>query len=215
MLKIMLAAVAAVMAFPAAAQTIAIDNDRVTVRDIALAPGDAGFTPDAAHPYVILLPDGGALRQRLGARQDEAKHASGDAIYGEATQAAPTFTAVSGKTHLVAVTLKENAPSGALTNKSGLPLAFPRPGSRKVLENGRVVVWDYTWTPGRATPAHYHDKDVVVVYRKDGALASTTRDGKTVTNDYRRGAIKFNKADRAHFETLVRGEQSATILELK
>jgi len=39
-----------------------------------------------------------------------------------------------------------------LANKSGQPLAFPRPGSKKLIENTRVIVWDYTWTPGVATP---------------------------------------------------------------
>jgi hypothetical protein len=39
-----------------------------------------------------------------------------------------------------------------------LPPAFPRPGVKKILENERVIVWDCTWTPGVATPMHFHDK---------------------------------------------------------
>src|SRR5262249_23268223 len=31
---------------------------------------------------------------------------------------------------------------------------------------------------------HFHDKDVVVVFRYDGSLKSTTPDGKSVVNDY-------------------------------
>src|SRR5689334_8804543 len=99
MLKIALAAAAALMILPAAAETAAIDNEWVTVRDLSLMPGGAGFTTDAVHPYVILMPEGGVLRQRIGARQSQGKHAPGDAIYGESTRAAATFTAVSGKTH--------------------------------------------------------------------------------------------------------------------
>jgi hypothetical protein len=34
-----------------------------------------------------------------------------------------------------------------IENKSGYPLGFPRPGSKKLLENARVIVWDYTWQP--------------------------------------------------------------------
>ena len=41
---------------------------------------------------------------------------------------------------------------------------------KKLLENARVIVWDYTWTPGVATPMHFHDKDVVVYYQEDGDL---------------------------------------------
>lgn len=215
MLKIALAAIMTLMLLPAAADTAAIDNERVTVRDFTLTPDGGGFTPDAAHPYVILMPEGGALRRQQGASQSTTRHAAGDAIYGDAAQAAPTFTAISGPAHLIAVTLKDKAPAGFLANKSGLPLAFPRPGSRKVLENARVRVWDYTWIAGRATPMHFHDKEVVVIYRGYGDLSSTTPDGKTVINAYRRGDIKFNKADRIHSESLVRGEQSAMMVELK
>jgi hypothetical protein len=34
------------------------------------------------------------------------------------------------------------------------PPAFPREGSRKVLENSRVVIWDATWPKGKATLLH-------------------------------------------------------------
>ena len=49
-------------------------------------------------------------------------------------------TAASGL-HRIVVALK---PAGVppLRNESGAPLAFPRPGSKKFLENDRVVVWE-------------------------------------------------------------------------
>ena len=47
-----------------------------------------------------------------------------------------------------------------------------------------MIVWDSTWTPGVATPMHFHDKDVVVVFLEDGDLKSTTLDGKEVVNKY-------------------------------
>jgi hypothetical protein len=84
-----------------------------------------------------------------------------------------------------------------------------------VLDNDRVVVWDYTWTLGEPTPVHFHDKDVVVVYLENGSLRSTTPDGKSVVNDYSEGATRFNLRDRVHSETLVTGRQRAIIVELK
>jgi hypothetical protein len=68
---------------------------------------------------------------------------------------------------------------------------------------------------GEPTPMHFHDKDVVVVYRQDTALKSTTPDGKTVVNEYKSGDIRFNRRDRVHTELLVRGTGSAVIIELK
>lgn len=102
-----------------------------------------------------------------------------------------------------------------LANASGYPLAFPRPGSRKLFENDRVVVWSFTWTAGVATPMHFHDKDVVVTYLADGALTSTTAQGTGTTNEHQFGLTKFNARDRVHTEKLARGQASAMMVELK
>ena len=102
------------------------------------------------------------------------------------------------------------------TNSTGYPLAFPRPGkNRKVAENAKVAVWDYTWAPGVPTPMHFHDKDVVVVYVGPGSLKSTTPDGKSVTSDYKAGDVFFNAGNRTHTETMVKGAVRAIVTELK
>jgi hypothetical protein len=112
------------------------------------------------------------------------------------------------------IDLKDH-PVAPIANTSGYPLAFPRPGSKKIFENERVIVWDYTWMLGVATPMHFHDKDVVVVFLEDGDLSSTTPDGKVTVNSFKPGAVRFNPRDRIHTETLVRGKQRAIITELK
>src|ERR1700689_214434 len=55
---------------------------------------------------------------------------------------------------VVEVDLK-NHPSPQYTGNKGFPLAFPRPGSKKVFENDRIIVWSYTWKQGAKTPTHY------------------------------------------------------------
>jgi hypothetical protein len=114
----------------------------------------------------------------------------------------------------IIIDLKDN-PVAPIPNPTSYQLAFPRPGSKKVLENDRVIVWDCTWELGVATPMHFHDKDVVVWFLEDGDLKSTTPDGKETLNQYTSGTIKFNKRDRTHTETLVHGKQRAIITELK
>jgi hypothetical protein len=114
----------------------------------------------------------------------------------------------------IVIELKEH-PVAPIENKTGYPLAFPRPGSKKILENARVIVWDYSWTPEVATPMHFHDKDVVVVFLDDGDLKSTTSDGQVTVNSYKPGMARFNVRDRTHTETLIRGKQHAIITELK
>jgi hypothetical protein len=102
-----------------------------------------------------------------------------------------------------------------LVNKSGYADAFPRPGSKRVLDSPRVVAWDYTWTPGQPTPMHFHDKDVVVTYLADGELTSTDPKGERVVNPHSFGFTKFNPRDRVHTETLTKGQGRAIIVELK
>ena len=114
----------------------------------------------------------------------------------------------------IVIDLKDH-PVPPIENTSGYPLAFPRPGVKKILENDRVIVWDYTWTPGVPTPMHFHDKDVVVLFLKDGDLKSTTLDGQSVVNSYTPDTVRFNARNRTHTETLVRGQQRAIITELR
>jgi hypothetical protein len=114
----------------------------------------------------------------------------------------------------VVITLKNKAVA-PIANTSGVPNAFPRPGNIKVYEDARVIVWDYTWTPGRPTPMHFHDKDVVVIYLGDGSLRSTTLDGKSVVNTWKPGDTRFNLRGRVHTETLIEGQLRAIITELK
>ncbi|HLY99724.1 MAG TPA: hypothetical protein VKT33_11745 [Candidatus Angelobacter sp.] len=150
------------------------------------------------------LPQSGALRPLDAVMVTLA----GEAVF------VPKGTAVKADGRSFLIELKEHAVP-AVANNSGYPLAFPRPGARKLFENSRVIVWDYSWTPGVSTPVHFHDKDTVVVFLEDGDVKSTTLDGQAVVNEYTPGVVRFNQRNRIHFETLVRGKQRAIITELK
>ena len=171
------------VAVPQKVLTPVIDNDRVTVWDVA--------GPATAQPFdaVIVSLSGSAEFVPKGKTPNDAGRS-------------------------IVIDLKDYSvpPTANLTK---YPLAFPRPGSKKILENDRVIVWDYSWTPGVATPMHFHDKDVVVVFLEDGDLSSTTPDGQVTVNSFTPGAVKFNPRGRTHTETLVRGKQHAIITELK
>jgi hypothetical protein len=179
------------MLFQASPQTALkplIDNDRVTVWDVT------GRT--TAQPFDSLVVSLSGIA----------------AFLPKGTM--PKVAADSNAERSIVIDLK-NHPVAPIANTTGYPLAFPRPGSKKILENGRVIVWDYTWTPRVPTPMHFHDKDVVVVFLEDGDLSSTVPDGKVTTNSYTSGTVRFNPRDRTHTETLVRGKQHAIITELK
>ena len=203
------AALLAGLPVAAAAQAPVIDNARVTVRDVALEPGQAGPAITHAGDYIILYRKGGRIR---GADGRTASHADGSAVWGHG--GATSDTAIGAPAHAIIVEIKDAA-SNTVPNTTGLPPAFTRPGSKKVFENGKVRVWNYAWVPGHPTAMHFHDTEVVVTYLQDGDVASTTPDGKTTVNQRKAGDIVYNLANRSHSEEVVKGEQSGIMLELK
>ena len=186
-----------------------IDNERVTVRDVALEQGKPGPVIAHAGDYVVLYVKGGRIRAANG---KTVRHADGSAFFGHGGTSSDIAT--QGPAHEVVVELKD-APSKTVPNTTGLPPAFPRPGSKKVFENDKIRVWNYAWQPGKPTPMHFHNTEVVVTYLGDGDVASTTPDGKKTVGHHNPGDIVFNVANRSHSEELVKGEQSGIMMELK
>ena len=168
-----------------------IDNDRVTVWDVTAgdpyAPQHTGDTL-----WISLSRPGEVSFKAAGQKLDVA------ALGGRA----------------IAIDLKDKEVE-PLANTSGYPNAFPRPGVRKLFENARVVVWDYSWQTRVPSPMHFHDKDVVVLYVETGALKSTTLDGQSTTNQFTAGTVRFNTRNRVHTELLASERARAIICELK
>ena len=186
-----------------------IDNARVTVRDIHLEPGKTGPAIAHAGDFVVLYFDGGRVRRRDGVA---ASHEAGAAAFGHG--GITKDTAIGTAQREIVVELKD-APSNTVPNTTGLPPAFPREGSKLILETPRVRVWNYAWTPGKPTVMHFHDTEVVVSYRGDGDITSTDPAGKAQSTHRATGDIVYNLANRAHSEALTKGEVSGVMLELK
>ncbi len=163
-----------------------IDNERVTAWDTTDA------LPPAQHDFVAV-----SLAK------------TGTAVFGHRGDLP---SAAGART--VVIELKDDSPA-PIANNSGYPPAFPRPHAKKLLEDARVVVWDYVWRPGEPTPMHYHDKDALVVFESDGALQSATPDGKTAATNLKFADVRFSRRDRTHSEMLLNGHAHAVIVELK
>ncbi|HVV27443.1 MAG TPA: hypothetical protein VHC40_05700 [Rhizomicrobium sp.] len=200
---------ASAFAQPAGLPAPVIDNARVTVRDITLVPGKPGPVVPHAGDYAILYFDGGRIRDAGGRI---AVHPAGDAGYGHGGETADT--ALDHPAREIVVEIKD-APSNTVPNTTGLPNGFPREGAKKILENSRVIVWNYAWQPGKPTTMHFHNTEVLVAYRGDGDIKGVTPDGKSSITHRGTGDIAYNLAGRAHSEELVKGTQSGIMLELK
>jgi len=186
-----------------------IDNARVTVRDIALAPDTMGPVIPHAGDYVVLYFDGGHIH---GADGRMKAHPAGDAMFGHGGQTHDM--AMGAPAREIVVDLKD-APSNTVPNTTGLPNGFPREGAKKVFENDKVIVWNYDWVLNKPTPMHFHNTEVVVAYRGDGDIKATTPDGKSAVSRRKTGDIVYNLAGRSHSEELVSGAAGGIMLELK
>ena len=135
-----------------------IDNARVTVRDILWSRA----SPDRRSPMraiiVILFEQGGRIRIADG---HTSAYPAGNAVTGHG--GATSDTALDAPAREIVVEVKDS-PSNTVPNTTGLPPAFPREGSQLVLETGKARVWNYAWIPGKPTPMHFHDTEVVVAY---------------------------------------------------
>jgi len=186
-----------------------IDNARVTVRDIQIKKGETAPVISHAGDYVVLYVSGGRIRST---DNKTANHVAGSAVAGQG--GATADTALDADVREVVVELK-NAPSNTVPNNTGLPPGFPREGAKKVFENNKVNVWNYTWHIGKPTVMHFHNTEIVVVYLGDGDVAATTPDGKKTVTPRKSGDIVYNLANRSHSEELIKGEMSGIMLELK
>ena len=187
-----------------------IDNKWVTVRKVVVTQDSpyAGLNRD--HDAVLLMAGDGWLQDRSG--KATAYH-FGDAIYVPKGRRIKEELVQAGTLPVVEVVLKDR--KAAHANNTGLPLAFPRKGAHNSLNNRRAAVWVYSWGPNETTSMHYHDKDIVGVFRYDGPLKSTDEKGKSTIIRYQAGGVRFTPGDRSHREGLVSGRQSAILMELK
>jgi predicted metal-dependent enzyme (double-stranded beta helix superfamily) len=202
-------------AFPREGTKQLIDNERVAVWDVTFPKGKS--TGMHQHAYDMVLVDLAEATVKAtnarGVSSNAVLHKGGASFLRKGNTDIQEGTSDTPR-HAIMIELKD-VTVPPLANKSGYPDAFPRENAKKLLDNPRVTVWDFAWTPGKPTVTHFHSKDVVVVYLGDGELASTTPDGKITNNSYTFGQAKFNARDRTHSELLVKGAQRVIAVELK
>jgi hypothetical protein len=89
--------------------------------------------------------------------------------------------------------------------------AVPREGAVKLLENDRVIVWDFTWKPGQKMPRRADTFDSVMVFLEGGVLRSGTEEIQRSAGQ----VIYSPRREEPHSEEAVQGAPRAVIVELK
>ena len=202
-------------AFPREGAKQLIDNERVTVWEVTSEKGKP--TPVHRHRYDMVRVELADATVKVTSERGAASISNlhvGQVAFGRKGMTDAQEGTSDTPRRAIMVDLKD-VTVAPLPNRSGYPDAFPREGAKKLIENDRVVVWDFSWTPGKPTAMHFHGRDVVVVYLGNGDLSSTTPDGQTSVSTSSFGQAKFNPRDRTHSELLVKGSQRVIAVELK
>jgi quercetin dioxygenase-like cupin family protein len=202
--------------FPRDGATKVLENESVVVWDVTWAKGK----PTPMHEHVVdvvgvtLVP--GTVRVTLpdGATRESQKDTPGAVSAGgkgllhmeEGTSDVPR--------RAILIELKE-ARKDPMRPPEGVAPAWPREGASKVLENDRVIVWDYEFQAERAIPLHFHDKDTVVVELEPGVTRSVPSDGAPSESTWEGMRARFAPRGRLHREEVVSGSPRGIVVEIK
>ena len=92
---------------------------------------------------------------------------------------------------LIAVVLSLQQPT--------LPGAYPRPGTTKLFENDRIIVWNISWLK-QTYPLHRHPYDLVGVYYEPGDRMIVSTEGNRRPVSTKAGEIAFQPRGVTHIE---------------
>jgi len=196
--------------FPREAARLMFENDRVAVWDVTWPKGQ----PSAMHEHPVdqlsVALVGGTKRvTRLGAAPTVSESKRGQIVFTPKGTVHMEEGVSDVPERKIMLQLKSSqSPPG-----SG---AFPRDGAVKLMENARVIVWDYTWKPGQKTPLHADSLDSVFVFLDGGALRSSTASGESKDSTRSPDEVVFSPRNPdPRTEQAVRGSPRAIIVELK
>ena len=104
----------------------------------------------------------------------------------------------------------------AQTASPSYPPPFPREGTKSLIDNPRVLVWDVTWPKGAPPLVHRHPYDMTGIYYWPGARTITALDGTKRTSTTEAGRIQWLRAGVVHAEEGASDDSlRAVMIELK
>ena len=99
--------------------------------------------------------------------------------------------------------------------KPGMLTAYPRQGAKDVLDNARVIEWDYTWKTHAPVAMHVHDKDSIEIFFEGGTILTKMADGREETKAVAFKDARFIPRGQMDSEEAISGSPRAIIIELR
>jgi hypothetical protein len=203
-------------AFPRTNATKLMETDRVVVWDIVWPKGQPTPMHQHVHDQVgtyyatggraITTPDG-VTRQTTTPVGGLSTTRKGTTHIEEGTTDPPL--------RAVFIELKQDAGSGVAEAPSQGAAAFPREGAKQLLDDQRVTVWDYTWTPGGRPLMVRYTRDSVVVWLDSGTMRVTPEDKPAATVAVAPGQMRYYPRGSAEVAEAIDGSPRAMIFGFK
>ena len=204
-------------AFPRMNATKLMETDRVVVWDIVWPKGQPTPMHQHVHDQVgTYYATGG----RAITTSDGVTRQTTTPVGGLSTTRKGTTHIEEGTTdpplRAVFIELKEDAGSGVAAEAPSQGVAaFPREGAKQLLDDERVTVWDYTWTPGVRHPMVRYTRDTVVVSLDRGTMR-VTADGKpAATVTVAPGQMRYYPRGSTEVAEAIDGSPRAMIFAFK
>ena len=201
--------------FPRPNATKLMETDRIVVWNVVWPKGE----PSPLHQHVYdqvgtyYAPGGRVITDITGVRRFATTE-----VGAISTTRKGTIHVEEGTTdpplRAVFIEIKHATPSGEIDPASDAPPRFPRDGSKRVLDNERVTIWDDTATPG-SSRRFRHAHDAITVWLGSGTLRWTPQNGAATMIAAAPGKIQYNKRGTTGTEEAIEGSPRAIIFEFK
>jgi quercetin dioxygenase-like cupin family protein len=202
--------------FPRTNATKLLETDRINVWDIVWPKGQP--TALHRHPY-----DQVGTYYAAGGRTITTPEGASRSTM---TEVGSLSTTKKGTTHIeegntdpplraVFIELRRETPSGLPAASLDGPAPFPRNGAKQLLDDDRVIAWDYTWVSGAQGLTYRAALETVIVWLGDGRLRVTSGTGAATEVGVRPGTMRH--LERGSMETLamVDGSPRVILFQLK
>jgi hypothetical protein len=192
-----------------------LENDWGTVWDVTWAPGSATPMHRHAFDYVgVELADSTFKSVAPDGQRRTITEKAGAGWFLAAWHYAYRRNAKrSPARHAVVIDLKDVA-APSFVNSLESPTAFPEGVAEKIVENQRVVVWDYSWPNSQSAPTRFHDKNAFIIFVHGGELTSSVA-GRPQPLLVSAGQVLVQAGGRPMSERSTKGDVRAIMIESK
>lgn len=202
--------------FPRDGATKVFENELVVIWDVSWKRGEATPLHEYRFPAVSVTIEAGRAQTTLadGMTVLDATAELGSVHFTERATVRREKGVSDTPQRAFVVELKQPPPPPDPIPEGAVP-AWPRDGAKKLLENDRIVVWDYTFAPDVTVPLHYHDKEQIIVSLASGKFRMIPPEGDPRVSEGRLGRAVFVRRGALHREEYHSGTPRAIAIQLK